>query len=275
MRGWVLLHVAAMEWRVAGRARWTGLFAVAFGGLSLAVSYFGMIHAGFSGFVGFTRTAMSLVSLVTLLLPLLGLGVGAVAFGADRESQQLFVAQPLGRAELVVGRYLGLLAALTTASLLGFGIAGVVVALRAGSGGWVRYVGLTGLSTLLLAQCLGLGSWIGTASRDRGRAVGAAVAVWGGLVILYDLVAMGLTVALGGEAARPVLVSMVLANPVDLVRVLALLLVGARESLGAPGAALVSAMHGLGGTVLLPIAAAAWLVLPVAWACRQAQQQDF
>lgn len=264
-----------MELQASVRARWLGVFALSFGGLALGLSYFGMVHAGFTGFVGFTRTALSLLSLVTLLVPLVALVVGAGAFGGERETQQLLVAQPLTRPELVAGRFLGLLAALVAAQLLGFGLAGVWVALRAGSDGWIRYAAMVGLSWLLAASCLSLGTWIGVASRERAHALGAALAAWGGMVLVYDLVAMGVAVAAGSEAARPLLVAMVLANPVDLVRVMALLAIGARESLGGPGAALVAALQTFGGQILLPLAAAGWLGLPLVATWRAIEGQDF
>ena len=263
MRAQVVKDLAAAEFRAVARARWSGGFAAAFGMLTLLLSYFGMVHAGFSGFVGFARTSMSLLSLVTLLVPLVALGLGAVRFSGERESLQLLVAQPVSRAEVLTGRYLGMLAALELAILVGFGAAGIVLGGQAGLDGWLRYLLIVVLSMALMAICLALGAWIGVAAEERSRALGGAIVVWGGLVVVYDLVVMGLTAVLSGGIARPLLLSMVLANPVDLVRVLGLLAVGARASLGAPGAVVAMTLAQLGGKLLLPAAFLMWLGLPL------------
>lgn len=267
--------IAVWEFRAVGRARWSGVFAVVLAALALSLSYFGMFHTGFGGFVGFVRTATSLLSVVTLVLPLVALAVGSLMFSGEREEQHLILVQPVTRSEVMLGRYLGVAAALTASTLGAFGAAGVVIALRAGTEGWLRYAGVVGLSVLLVAISLGVGVLLGVTSRDRGRALGGAIALWGLLVVLYDLVAMGVSVVLSGEVVRPLLLSMVVANPVDLVRVLGLLLIGARASLGAPGAVLSATLAGTGGWVVLPLAMGMWLVLPLFMACRSYEQQDY
>ncbi|MBE3597866.1 MAG: ABC transporter permease subunit [Limnochordaceae bacterium] len=275
MRAATLRDVALWEFRAVSRARWSGVFAIVFAALALSLSYFGMFHTGFSGFVGFVRTSMSLLSVITLVLPLVALAVGSLLFSGEREGHHLILAQPVTRSEVVVGRYLGVGAALAGSTLVAFGAAGFVIAMRAGTEGWLRYLGIVGLSVLLVAISLGIGVLLGITSRDRSRALGGAIIVWGLLVVLYDLVAMGISVMLSGEVVRPLLLSMVMANPVDLVRVLGLLLIGARASLGAPGAVLSATLSDVGGWVLLPLAVGLWLVLPLFVACRSFEQQDF
>lgn len=275
MRVRVLRHVAAAEFQATSRARWASVFAVTFAALALALSYFGMFHAGFSGFVGFVRTSTSLLSVCTLMLPLVALTVGALAFSGEPERHHLILVQPVTHAEVVAGRYLGLLAALAGAAVVGFGAAGVIIALRAGSEGWLRYAGIIGLSVVLLATSLGIGVLVGVTSRERSRALGAAVVVWGLAVVLYDLVVMGVSVMVSGDVIRPMLLTLVMANPVDLVRVLGFLTIGARASLGAPGAVLAAALNELSGKVLMPLAVTLWLVLPLYIAYRHMQQQDY
>jgi len=274
LRARVIRHLAAAEFRAVVRARWSGGFAAAFGMLTLLLSYFGMVHAGFSGFVGFARTSMSLLSLVTLLVPLVALALGAVRFSGERESLQLLVAQPVSRAEVLVGRYLGMLGALELAVLVGFGAAGLVIGGRAGLDGWLRYLVMVALSMALMAICLALGAWVGVVAQERSRALGGAIVLWGALVVVYDLLVMGITAFLSGGVVRPLLLSMVLANPVDLVRVLGLLAVGARASLGAPGAVLAMTLAQLGGRILLPLAFLMWLGLPLFGAYQSFRETD-
>ena len=55
---------------------------------------------------GFTRTAVSLLSLALYLLPLVGLVLGAHAFGAQDGGTELLLAQPIAR-HVLLGRCLG------------------------------------------------------------------------------------------------------------------------------------------------------------------------
>lgn len=267
-------NIASREFELTARSRWTGAFAVLLAVLALGVSYLGLVLGGYARFVGFARTAASLVNLVTFLVPLNALALGVLAFSPERGDMEVLLSQPVTRAEVVVGKYLGAAGAMGAGLLWALGIAGVVIALKTGPSAWLAYAALVLFSVLLCMVFLGLGALVSVAAGNRTKALGGALALWVLLAVLYDLMVLGATMLFGGEWLRPVLLSSVLANPLDTVRVVVLLLAGAKTSLG-PGGAVLGELAGSAlGKLLIALSLAAWLVLPLWLAIRTFQEQD-
>ena len=65
--------IAGQELRITLRSKWIQIFAVVFGLLTIAISYFGMVTSIVVGFEGFTRTTASLLNLVLYFVPMLAL----------------------------------------------------------------------------------------------------------------------------------------------------------------------------------------------------------
>ena len=145
--------LANYELRASLRNRWFLLYALVFALLSVALSSLSLSGAGMFGFAGFGRTAASLINLVLLVVPLMGLTVGAQSLAGEREQGTLsyLLAQPVGRAEVLIGKLLGLSAALLAALMLGFGLAA-----RRGRGRSLQLVG--GLLSLACARKPQLGN---------------------------------------------------------------------------------------------------------------------
>ena len=105
--------------------RWFVLYAAAFTGLALLLSWLSLSGGtGYSGFAGFGRTAASLVNLVLLIVPLMALTIGAGSLAGEQERGTLayLLSQPVNRAEVLLGKYLGLAVSLLGALALGFGL---------------------------------------------------------------------------------------------------------------------------------------------------------
>jgi Cu-processing system permease protein len=261
-----ILIVLQKELRDALRNRWLWLFAAAFGALGLALGALGLAQTG--GALGFSRTAAGLINLTLLLVPLFGLTLGAQAIAGERERRTLpyLLAQPLGRLELLLGKYLGLALALSAALALGLGAAGLVLAPDATDLG--DYAALAGLALLLGLASLSMGLLISTLARRTSVALGVALFVWFGLVFLGDLGLMGASVAL--QLGAQAILCLALANPLQVYKLAAVLtirpdldLLGPAGLYGAEtfGAWLGPALVGLlTAWVALPLAAAGALL---------------
>ncbi len=191
--------LAQKEMRDALRNRWFLLYTVAFVGLSLAFSYMALAGAGIAGFAGFGRTAASLINLVLLIVPLMALTIGAQSLAGEQERSTLayLLAQPVTRLEVFVGKYLGLLLSLLASLTLGFGIAGLVMALNgAGASSPASYIRLVGQTFLLSLTMLSSGFLISAFTRRAGAAIGIGLFLWLGFVFLGDLGLMGTAIAL-------------------------------------------------------------------------------
>jgi Cu-processing system permease protein len=253
--------VLARELGEAVRGRWFLVASVAFFGLSLGLALLGLAGAQRSGLAGFDRTTASLLNLALVFVPLLTFSVGALGVAGELEdgSLAMLLAQPLTRAEVFVGKFLGLTAAVWLALLFGFGTTGVIVGLQSGGGNVSAFLSLLALMGVYSAATLAMGTLLSVLLRGRVRAIGAAFAAWLTFVYVSDLGSIGLAVARGLRPGQ--LFALALLNPVEQARVAGTLALTDRlDALGPVGifaldhlgAAGVSALlYGLlGGTAL-------------------------
>jgi Cu-processing system permease protein len=254
----------AHELREAMRNRWLLGYGAVLAALALGLSLIGMRMAGAVGLEGYGRTTASLLNLCLGLVPLIALLLGSVGISGDRETGllELFLAQPVSRSHVLVGRFLGALAAVGLATLLGFGIAGLLIGLATGATGGVQYLAFLGIALAVAAVFLAIGSLVAIAARNRIQAIAVALAIWFACVVGFDLalIAAG---ALAGAGIKVLAVALLL-NPVEVARVLALLLFDpSLEMLGPVGGFLVARLGGSTAAVLLAGTLAAWIVGPV------------
>jgi len=256
--------IAAKELRETVRSRWFWLWTVAFAGLAAVLVTVALPGSEIDGYSGFGRTSASLVTLVQLIIPLMGLTLGALSIAGPRESGALrfLLSHPVSRTEAFIGTYLGLLAALGTATAAGFGIAGLITVANGVPADTSSLLWIAVLSWLLSLAMLGVGVLISTFTRTSGAALGGAVFVWLVLVFLGDLGLMGTAAA----TRMPVgaLFGAALFNPIEAFRLAALATFD--SSLDVLGPAGTYAVDTLGGALVPVLVAvlAAWVLIPVA-----------
>ena len=218
--------VAAKEFRDRLRNRWVLAVALVFTVFSLAITYFGSAAQGQIGPRSIEATIASLVSLVIYLIPLIALLLGFDAIVGERErgSLDLLLALPITRLELLLGKYLGLAAALALSTLAGFALVAGLLWQRFGAAGLYHYGGFVVSSVLLGLAFLSLALLLSVLARDRTRASGLAIALWFAMVLVFDLLLLGLLVASGGELGGVLggdgFAYLLLLNPADVFRIL-------------------------------------------------------
>ena len=260
------------DWAAALRGRLVPIFAAGFALASVGVALAGLSAGGAVVVQGFARTSISLLQLTLWTVPLLSLLLGAVS-GAECTELEFLTALPLPRTHLVVSRWAAWTLALSAALIIGFGAAGVVIGILAGSADVARYIALIGVTILLVSASLAIGLWIGIAARSRARAVGFAVLVWLLLLVGADLAAVALLSVLPAHSATWTLVALLTANPVDSARALGLGLFQADVVAGPTGAALHRLLGGP-GVALLVAGLVAWTIIPLRLAGRRFAKQD-
>jgi Cu-processing system permease protein len=250
----IILH---KELRDGLRNRWLWLFAAALGGLALALG--GLALADDAGRVGFSRTLAGLINLVLLLTPLMGLALGAQCIAGERERRVLpyLLAQPVGRGQVLLGKYLGLALALGAALGLGFGLAALALA----AVDVALYLAVAGLAFLLGLVSLSLGLLVSVLARRMAVAFGVAVFGWFGLVLLADLGLMGTALVLRLRADAVFLLALV--NPLQVFKVAALGLVRPSLDVLGPAGLYGTATFGVWLTPLLVGLLLAWALLPL------------
>jgi Cu-processing system permease protein len=196
--------------------------ALVFTVFSLLITYFGAAVQGQIGPRSIELTIASLVSLVIYLIPLIALLLGFDAIVGERErgSLDLLLALPITRLELLLGKYLGLAAALTLSTLAGFGLVAVLLYSQLSWAGLYHYVGFMISSVLLGLAFLSLAVLVSVVARDRTRASGLAIAMWFFFVLVFDLLLLGALVGTGGAYGGEAFAYMLLLNPADVFRIL-------------------------------------------------------
>jgi Cu-processing system permease protein len=271
-----VLLCARQELALAVRSRWTQVFAAVFAALALAVAASGYVMTGGLGVQDFARTAVSLVQLVLLLVPLTSLLIGVSSLAPEPEAEMLF-SQPVPRWAILLGRLLGLLAALAAAQGLGLGAAGIVIFSQSGPEGLGGYL-LLGLGALALtAIFLGIASLIAVRSlgRGRSRAIAFALVTWFAAVVLFDLAVLGAASLLPSGAASRLLITSVIVNPVDAIRTGALLAIEGTAAFGAASLAFLRFTGGPArGAGLLAASILLWTTVPAWLAMRRIGRTD-
>jgi Cu-processing system permease protein len=217
-----ILIVAVKELRDRLRNRWVLAVSLVFTVFALVIAYFGGAQQGVVGLRSIEFTITSLVSLVIYLIPLIALllGFDAVVGERERGTLDLMLALPITRLELLLGKYLGLAAALTISTLLGFGLVAVLLVSQTGGAGLEPLAGFMGSSVLLGMAFLSLAVMLSVLASDRTRASGLAIALWFLFVLVFDLMLLGLLIGFGGEAGTEWFPYLLLLNPADVFRIL-------------------------------------------------------
>jgi len=267
--------IAKQEFVVNFRNKWTLIFAVVFGSLVVAISWFGVMAEGFSGMENFTRTSASILNLVLYVVPLVALTMGTLSFTGDKGSTELLFSQPISRGEVIVGKLSGIFLSISLSTLIGYAIGGSIIASSSGIAGLGRFALFVVLSLLLALAFLSLSVLVSTLSRRKSKAFGLALFLWFFFVLFYDLIALGGSLLLHGRASNLFLFLSLLGNPVDMVRVASLILLENATIFGAAGAALLRFFGGgVLSLVLLSCVLIAWIVLPLVLSQRLLRGQD-
>jgi Cu-processing system permease protein len=233
--------IARKEIQEGLRNRWVLATTLLLAALALTLTFLGSAPTGNVGASALDVVIVSLSSLSIFLVPLIALLIShdAIVGEMERGTMLLLLSYPVGRWQVIAGKFAGHLAILAFATLLGYGAAAVALAAsgadidRSSFGAFASMV----LSSMLLgAVFIAIGYLVSTLVRERGTAGGIAVGVWLLYVLIYDMALLGLLVVDQGRIiSGGVLNALLLANPTDAYRLLNL------------GAGNISALSGMGG----------------------------
>ena len=235
---WGLVRLLARkEIRDLRRNRWVLLLTGVFTGLSVLLTAFGLGGVGETGgLVGFGRTFASLLNLSLLIVPLMGLLVGAMSLATERDQQTLhtLLAQPMTPSVIVWGKFLGAVAVLAAAVLIGFGGSGLILYAYGADVPPRQFLTQMGLTMLLGWACMALGMLVSALTRRAATAIGLALLLWLTLAFVSDLGIIGTAIALRLRAQT--LLWLTLANPLQAFKIAVVqIMEGNLEALGSAG----------------------------------------
>lgn len=219
------------------------------------------------------RAVLSLVSVVLLVIPLVSIVFGTMFFYNAREFTELLLAQPVRRSQLFAGLYLGLAIPLSAAFVAGVGMPYVYHGMLGTAGAVLPAMLAVGVA--LTFVFVALAYVIAVRCEERVRGLGAAIAVWLAMAVLYDGLVLVLVTMLSDYPIERALVGLILANPVDLGRLVLLLQLDVSALMGYTGAVFKHLFGTTGGVAIVAAALTVWLGVPVLLGARLFRRKDF
>jgi len=256
-----IVIIAFKEIQEGLRNRWVLATTLLLAALALSLTFLGSAPTGNVGAGALDVVVVSLSSLTIFLLPLIALLIShdAVVGEMERGTMTLLLSYPVGRGQVILGKFCGHVLILAFATVIGYGAAAAALAITGASvlaASWYAFASMLGTSIMLGAVFVAVGYLISSLVRDRGTAAGISVGVW--LGIRHALLG-ALVVDQGKIVSAPVLEALLFLNPTDLYRM---------TNLTGFNVSQFSGMAGLAGTATTSVGAllmglAAWVVAPL------------
>jgi Cu-processing system permease protein len=261
-----VLVIAGKEVQEGVRNRWVLATTLLLAALALTLTFLGSAPTGSVGVRALDVVVVSLSSLTIFLLPLIALLIAhdAIVGEMERGTMLLLLSYPVGRWQVLIGKFVGHLAILAFATVIGYGVAAAALAATGASidaESWIAFASMIGTSVLLGAAFVSVGYLVSALVRDRGTAGGIAIGIWLLLVLIFDMALLGLlAVDQGRVMTAPVVESLLLLNPADIYRLLNLT-ASANVSMFAGMAGLADNLS-LGRATLF-LALGVWIAVPL------------
>ena len=263
-----ILIIARKEIQEGLRNRWVLATTLLLAALALTLSFLGSAPTGNVGVNRLDVVIVSLSSLTIFLVPLIALLLShdAIVGETERGTMLLLLSYPIGRSEVIFGKFLGHLAILAFATAIGYGAAAGALTITGGeiaADSWRAFLSMVASSVLLGAVFLAIGYLTSTLVGERSTAGGIAIGIWLFFVLIYDMALLGGLVAAKGQAVPALALDLLLlANPTDVYRLLNL---GSGNAGALSGMGGIAAHSGLTAPVLVA-ALTLWTIVPLGWA---------
>jgi len=264
-----ILLIAGKEIQESLRNRWVLATTLLLAALALTLTFLGSAPTGTVGVRPLDVVIVSLSSLTIFLLPLIALLIShdAIVGEMERGTMLLLLSYPVGRSQVLLGKFAGHLAVLAFATVLGYGAAALVLAATGATidaYSWGAFGNMIGSSILLGAVFIAVGYLVSALASDRGTAAGIAIGIWLLFVLIYDMALLGILVVDQGRfITTGILNALLLFNPTDAYRIFNLA--------GSANVSVFAGMAGLANTItlnpfVLLAALTAWALVPLALA---------
>lgn len=257
--------IAGKEILESLRNRWVLATTLLLAALALSLTFLGSAPTGNVGAGALDVVVVSLSSLTIFLLPLIALLIShdAIVGEMERGTMILLLSYPVGRYQIVLGKFCGHVLILAFATVIGYGVAAGALAISGAAvlaASWYAFAWMIGTSIMLGAAFVAIGYLISSLAGDRGTAAGASVGVWLIMVLVFDMALLGLLVVdQGRTVSASVLERLLFLNPTDIYRL---------ANLTGFNVSQFSGMAGLAGstgasTLALLVGMVLWIAVPL------------
>ena len=261
----LVYKIARTQARDALRSRWIAVYTIFF-----LLTTEGLLRFSGDG----AKVALSLSSVTLIVVPLVTLVLSTIYVYNAREFMELLLAQPIRRATLFNGLYLGLAIPMAGGFVAGIGLP---LIMRGGGDpaqrGTIIVLLLVGILLTFAFTAIAFAIALGT--DDRLRGLGAALGLWFVVALLYDGIVLTVVAVFSDYPVERALLGLTFANPVDLARILLLLKLDVAALMGYTGAVFQRFFGGALGIALASAALVLWAIVPIGVGQRQFRRKDF
>lgn len=259
----MIINLARQQFTLILRSKWLFTFGFLFAFLSIFISYFS--NTGDSGYLGFNRMTASLLNLNLLLIPLISLLVGGLFLSGEKEDRglMLMLTYPVPVYAVIIGKYIGLFISLWSVITFGYGAAILMMYITAVDTSLGVILQFYLFSLLLSAIFLAISMLVGLLSKTRFQALGTSLIIWAFMVLFYEFLVMGISLVLSKQWILSMLSASIFFNPVELIRVWAILSMDGVAVFGPSLYDLTIWASGWQGQLLFIFSSLLWLAAPL------------
>jgi len=195
MTGKSIYAIAKKEFLDNYRNKWIIAITIIFLILTLVISYFGVL--GSNGWTDLTGTISGMMALVQYLVPIIALMLGYASIVGEKEkgSLSLLLSYPIKRGEVIAGKFIGLGSVLAVSILIGFGGAGLIIALNVSGIQWGEYLIFIVSAILLGLAYISLAMLFSTICNKRSTALGGSIFLWFLFSMIWGIILVGIVIA--------------------------------------------------------------------------------
>ncbi|MDR0563458.1 MAG: ABC transporter permease [Azoarcus sp.] len=236
------------------RARWFLIYVLVFGGIVALLFSFGLTESRVLGFWGLSRLLVTYIQLTMAILPIFVLITTVRSVAGDREAGvfEYLLSLPISIGAWfwgkIIGRYIVIFAPVFLA-MLGAAAWGTWQEIEVP---WAIFGYYTALLAAMALCFLGLGMFISSVAHSTDTAQGAAFMLWLVLLLALDLILLG--VMIQGHVDPETIVTIALANPLQVFRTAALAMFDPQLVVLGPSAYVIFDLFGEWGFKLYALA---------------------
>lgn len=215
-----------------------------------------------------TKGILSLVNIILLVVPLVSIIFSTIHMYNSSEFTELLLARPLERRRILIGQFLGLSAAMSSALLTGLGIPVLLYS--------PNETGITLLISALLLTIIfvSIAMLASVATRDKAKGIGIAILLWFFFTLIYDGIVLWILFRFNDYPLENPMLLMTALNPVDLTRILLLLQIDLSAFMGYTGALYKDHFGTSTGMIITAVTLLCWIITPMFFAVRIFSKKD-
>jgi Cu-processing system permease protein len=221
-----------------------------------------------------SKAVITMMNIIVVLTPLIGTVFGVMYFFNSREFTELLLAQPIKRASIFLGQYLGVSLSLSISLVLGLGVPFIFYGIFQ-TAAIFDFLSLLLVGAFLSFIFVALSFIIAVQNENKIKGFSYAILMWLFFAVIYDgLFLVFLMIFQDYPLDKFALVAS-LGNPIDLSRIMILLKLDISALLGYTGAVFQQFFGTTTGLMVSLGILTFWVILPVSMFYWLAQKKDF